>query len=166
MSHIRIDHSYYKIPEFIDFSKAVKSTVYFFLVSAVIRGENKIKQNNYIYDTFYVNGKLVSRYSQSNMANYLKTSQSRISMYIKELEKDGLVRTIYRYIGKKRFLYYQLGTWTGSIGKNSYEETLWFDIIFKKYHKRSVDNNSFIQNIDSFLNPEYNGYKGLSEYSK
>ena len=145
MSHIRIDNNYYKIPEFIDFSKAIKSTVYFFLVSSVIRGENKAQKNNYIYNSFYVNGKLVSRYSQKNMAKYLKTSQPRISMYIKELEKDGLIKTIHRYIGEKGFLYYQLGTWIGSIGKNSYEETFWFDTVFKKYHKGSVDNNVFIQ---------------------
>lgn len=157
MSDIRIKNSYYRLPEFIDFIKTMKSTVYFFLVSAVIRKGNKVQKNNYIYEECYLDGKLVSRYSQKNMAKYLKTSQSRISICIKELEKDGFIKTIYRYVGKRKIVYYQVGIWKGSIGKSSYTEVLWFDKIFTKY----TDNKLFIRNINDFLNPEHTSFNGL-----
>lgn len=163
MSHIRIDNGYYKIPEFIEFSKAVKSTVYFFLVSAVIRKKNKLQKNNYIHDNYYLKGKLVSRYSQKNMAIYLKTSQPRLSIYIKELEQDGLVKTLYRFVDGKRVLYYQVGTWKGSINKNNYFETFWFDTMFKKILKGKECNIPFIQNINNFLNPEYTDTNDLAK---
>lgn len=140
MSHIRINNAYYRTPEFIKFNKSIKSTVYFFLLSAVIRESSYTKSlsftgGHFIYSKHYLKGALVSRYSQKRMAEYIGTSQPRISKYIGELEKDGLIKVIKRPTEKGMILYYQVGFWTGKIGEDSYQETLWFDTIFTKHYE-------------------------------
>lgn len=134
MSHIRIKNEYFRTPEFIRFIKTTKSTVYFFLLSAVIRESARIKMvvhgGHYIYKAHYLKGELVSRYSQERMAEYLGTSQPRISSYIAELEKNGLIKVIKLSTRKGVISYYQVGVWGGELGKESYHEILWFDQIF------------------------------------
>ncbi len=139
MSHIRIKNEYYRTPEFIRFNKAIKSTVFFFLLSAVIRESAEVKMvthgAHYIYNAHYLKGELVSRYSQEKIAEYLGTSQPRVSKYIAELEQDGLIKVIKRKTRKGSISYYQVGEWTGKIGNESYKETLWFDTIFTWYYE-------------------------------
>jgi DNA-binding Lrp family transcriptional regulator len=134
MSHIRIKNDYFRTPEFIRFLKTAKSTVYFFLLSAVIRESTDVKKvfhgGHYIYRAHYLKGELVSRYSQEKMAKYLETSQPRISSYIAELEKEGLIKVIKLPTRKGVISYYQVGVWSGEIGKETYQETLWLDEIF------------------------------------
>lgn len=137
MSHIRIKNEYLRTPEFIKFIKSAKGSVLLFVLASVIRESHESKNytngSNYIYNEHFLKGELVGRYRQEDMAKYLNTHQSRISRYIKELEKDGLIKTIKRYIKKGKILYYQVGVWEGKLGTDSYKETLWFDEIFTAY---------------------------------
>lgn len=139
MSHIRIKNEYFRTPEFIEFNKRVKSTVYFFLLSAIIRESAAVKNPHhgahYIYKTHYLKGELVSRYSQEKIKYYLKTSQSRVSNFIDELVQDGLIKVTKIPTKIGNISYYQFGTWTGKIGTESYKETLWFDTIFTKLYE-------------------------------
>ncbi len=141
MSHIRIQNEFFRTPEFIDFFKQRKSAVYYFLLTAIIRGSEMVKNRyhgaHYIYQQHFLKGQLVSRYSQEKMAKYLKTSQGRISKYVKELANDGFIKIIERPTNAKgSILYYQLGTWEGEYGKDSYKETIWLDEYFlEKYHE-------------------------------
>lgn len=139
MSHVAIDNEYFRTPEFIKFLKSPKGTVLLFLISAVIResetSKNYTNGSNYIYKEHFLNGELVARYSQENMASYLFTHRTRISRYAKVLEQDGLLKTIERYTSKGRILYYQVGIWEGKLGTDSYKETLWLDEIFSGYAK-------------------------------
>lgn len=140
-SHIRIKNEFFRTPEYIEFFRKRKADVYYFLLSAVIRESDEVKNfshgANYIYQKHFLQGELVSRYSQKKVAEYLKTSQSRISKYLKDLEKDGFIRIIERSIPnlKRTILYYQFGTWKGVYGKGTYQEAIWLDEYFsKKYH--------------------------------
>lgn len=88
---------------------------------------------HYIYQKHFLKGQLVSRYSQKKMAEYLETSQSRVSKYVKELAKDGFIKLIERPTAAKgTILYYQFGTWEGEYGKDTYKETIWLDEYFSK----------------------------------
>jgi len=137
MSYIKINQDYYRTPEFIRFNKATKSTAFFFILASIIRESEYVKDYNhgahYIYNEHYLKGDLVGRYSQEDMAKFLNTSQSRISKYVSELEQEGFIKTIKRIVRKGEINYYQVGVWEGVCGKDSYKETLWFDIIFSGY---------------------------------
>jgi len=137
-SHIRIKYDYYRTPEFIDFRKQRKSLVYEFLLTSVIRGSNEVKNPIhpafYIYKEHFLKGQLVGRYSQEKIAEYLKTKQSKVSIYLKELEQDGLIKKIIKPTKIGNILYYQFGTWEGVYGEKSYREHIWSDEIFDKYY--------------------------------
>lgn len=144
MSHIRIQNEFFRTPEYIKFRKNRKSLVYEFLVAAIIRGSETVKfyahGGHYIYKQHFLKNQLVSRYSQEKLAKYLKTSQGRISKYLKDLEKDGFIRIIERPINAKGIiLYYQFGTWEGEYGKDSYKETIWLDEYFSKKYRESKE---------------------------
>ena len=170
MSYIKINQDYYRTPEFIRFNKATKSTAYFFVLSSIIRKSMDVKNRyhgaNYIYNEHYLKGELVGRYSQADMANFLNTSQPRISSYMNELEQDDFIKIIKRPINKGEINYYQVGVWDGVCGQDSYKETLWFDIIFKGYteiakHKRRESKQLKIQTmIDMVEDMKVKDYKG------
>ena len=137
-SHIRIKYDYYRTPEYIDFKKQRKSLAYEFLLTSVIRGSNEVKNPIhpafYIYKEHFLKGQLVGRYSQEKIAEYLKTKQSKVSIYLKELEQDGLIKKIVKPTKIGNILYYQFGTWEGVYGEKSYREHIWSDEIFDKYY--------------------------------
>lgn len=175
MSHIRIKNEYLRTPEFIKFMKSTKGTVFFFILTSVIRESDISKRrgnaSNYIYNEHFLKGELVGRYRQEDMAEYLNTHQSRISRYIKMLESDGLIKTIERFISKGRILYYQVGVWEGKLGTKSYKETLWFDEIFTAYsnvakHKRGEKRKSELPSLKDMvhlLNKDHEDYEKLKE---
>ena len=168
MSHIRIQNEFFRTPEFIDFFKQRKSDVYYFLAAAIIRGSKEVKfylhGGHYIYQQHFLKGQLVSRYSQKKLAKYLKTSQSRISKYLNDLEEDGFIKIIKRPINAKgTILYYQFGTWEGEYGKDSYKETLWLDEYFsQKYceNKETKHKNTMDQVFTDMMEP----YDDLDEF--
>jgi len=170
MSYIKINQDYYRTPEFIRFNKATRSTTFFFILSSIIRKSEHVKNythgGHYIYNKHYLKGSLVGRYSQTDMAGYLNTSQSRISKYINELEHEGFIKTIKRPISKGEINYYQVGVWDGVCGEDSYNETLWFDIVFSGYtkimkQKRNDSKQLKIQTmIDMVEDMEVKNYKG------
>jgi len=137
-SHIRIKNEYFRTPEYIDFKKQRKSLVYEFLLAAIIRGSDEVKNSihpaHYIYKEHFLKGQLVSRYSQDKIADYLKTKQPKVSTYLKELEQDGLIKKIVRPTKIGNILYYQFGTWEGVYGEESYKERIWLNEIFDKYY--------------------------------
>jgi len=138
MSFIQIQNAYFRTPEYIDFMKKMKSVVYYFLLAAVIRGSDEVKNHShpayYIYKEHFLKKQLVGRYSQKKLAEYLKTSQSRISTNLEELEQDGMIKKISKPTKIGNILYYQFGTWEGVYGEDSYKEHIWSDEIFQKYY--------------------------------
>ena len=170
MSYIKINNDYLRTPEYIKFNKATKSTVYFFILSSVIRESENIKNHiqgaNYIYNEYYIKGDLVGRYSQKDIAYYINTSQSRISKYTNELEQDGFIKTIKRQVSVGEINYYQVGVWGGVCDQDSYKETLWFDTIFTGYaevakQKRRESKQPKIQTmIEMVEDMKLKNYKG------
>lgn len=139
MSHIRIENEYLRTPEFIKFLKLTKGRCFFFILAAVIRESDTSKDDssgaNYIYNEHFLKGELVGRYSQEDIAEYIMSSQGRVSRCLKELESDGMIKKIERFNNKGSALYYQVGIWEGKLNTPSYKETLWFDEIFMAYSK-------------------------------
>lgn len=176
-SHIRINNDFMRTPEFIEFHSRCHGTNYYFLESGIVRELNSStdysKGMNYIYAQHYMKGELVARYSQVDMAKYLKSDQSRISKNMVKLSDMGLVKKMYKNCPKGRMLFYQLGTWEGTLGdKKSYKETLFGDEIFKGYavvakqkrgekkpHKVS---GSLVEFSRQFLDPDHPEYDRLS----
>ncbi len=173
MAHIRIEHEYYRTPEFIDYANKKKRLVYEFILQSVIRDSTEAKDfrygGHYIYKNFFLAGKLVGRYSQDNIAKYLNTQQSHISTYIKELEKDGLIKILKPF---PSVCYYQVGIWEGELNSNTYKEILWFDVIFTALAKVAKDKRrgtekegvSSLERMLQILDPDsedYEKYKDL-----
>lgn len=138
-SHIRIKNEYFRTPEFIDFFKQIKATVYYFLEASIIRGSEEVKNihhgAHYIYKKHFLKGQLVGRYSQKKMEEYLGTSQGAISRYLKKLEQEGFIKKIVRPTQKGNILYYQFGTCEGKYGEKTYKETIWLDEHFTKIYE-------------------------------
>jgi len=129
MSYVAINCDYYRTPEFIKFSKTIKSRVLEFVIAHAVRGGGKGRK--YIFDNYYMKGKLVSRFSQEDMAEYFGTNQGNISRYLSQLEEMKLIRKISRYVHKTKLLYYEVGRWSGELdNKETYKEKLYFDVIF------------------------------------
>lgn len=131
-SHIRITNDFFRTPEYIKFFKLAKSSVYYFLRTSIIRESKEVKKGEmgggyYIYKNHFCKNELVARYSQERMAEYLQTSQSRITGYLNDLEKDGFIKIIRRKVPSGMICYYQFGNWSGTYGESSYKETFWLD---------------------------------------
>jgi predicted transcriptional regulator len=172
MSYLRINTDYYRTPEFIKFDKSFDSTVYNFILSGVTRRSpenNLFKGGNYIYNEFYLNGDLVSRYSQEDMAEYLMSSQSSISRSIKNLEEKNYIKKHKRNFKNKNILFYQVGVWEGNIKDKTYKEILWAHEIFntlskiakqKRWSNNKIE-NSKLNNMVGLLNRDYEDYEVL-----
>jgi hypothetical protein len=135
-SHIRIENKFFRNPEYIKFDKSVKSTVYRFLQAAIVRESKEVKNYTfgakYIYTKHFLNGRLVSRYSQNAMAEYLHTSQGSINKYLQELNMGNIIKIIREKAPFGELCFYQLGTWNGTPGKKDYQEFIWLDEIFSE----------------------------------
>jgi predicted transcriptional regulator len=170
-----MEHEFLRCPEFIKFLKSTSSTAYFVLLAAVTResevSKNKNSGANYIYNNHFVKGELVARYKQEHIAEYIFSHQSRVSRYMKELEKVGVLKRIERNVNKGKILYYQVGIWTGKLGTDSYTEHIWLDEIFKAYseiakqkrgERRSLAEVPSLSEMVHMLNknhPDYEMYK-------
>lgn len=156
-SHIKIYNHFFKVPEFLEFMDRKKSLVYYFLFSAIIRESPEVKSPlhgaNYIYKSHFLKKQLVSRYSQEKIADYLNTSASRVSVYIKQLEEDGFIKKIYRKTTIGVINYYQFGTFEGTFGKKDYKEHIWlndhFSDLYKKRKKSESENRK--ESADDYL---------------
>ena len=143
MGFVAINNDYYRTPEYIKFCKLVRSRYLEFIVAHLIRESEYVKDPShgayYIYKNHFVEGELVARFSQEDMAEYFGTSQSNMSRELTQLEKAGFIKKITRCTSKAKILYYQVGTWSGKLGEDEgpdkYEESLWYDEIFSAYAK-------------------------------
>jgi hypothetical protein len=144
MGFITIDNEYYRTPEFIKFGKTVRSRYLEFIIAHIVRESQFVKDDPthgayYIYKNHFMEGELVARFRQEDMAKYFETRQSNMSRELSKLEKEGFIKKIARCTNKAKILYYQVGTWSGKLGveegPDKYEEHLWFDEIFGAYSK-------------------------------
>ena len=139
MSYISLNHDYFRTPEFMKFLATTKGRCFLFILAAVIRKSNmsnsKISGANYIYNEHFLRGELVGRYKQTDIAEFVNSSQANVSRYLKELEEEGFIKRIDRYNNVGKILYYQVGIWEGKLDTKSYKETLWFDEIFTAFAK-------------------------------
>ena len=143
MGFVAIDNEYYRTPEFIEFGKRVRSRHLEHLIAHIVRESQYVKDPGhggyYIYINHYMEGELVARFRQKDMANYFSTNQGNISKSLTRLEKEGFIKKIPRYTNQAKLLYYQMGTWSGKYGvedgPDKYEERLWMDEIFSAYAK-------------------------------
>lgn len=130
---VLINNKYYHTEDYIAFKKTYRSNILEFLIANIIRKPecivnmpNKIKA---IHKKFLEDGKLVSRYSQENIAKIFKTDASKISREIKLLEEEGWLKRVLLPCPSNIRLketYYILGTTTKLGNKSS--ESLYFDI--------------------------------------
>lgn len=128
MGDVRIDNSYYRCPDFMKFAKTRKRLTLEFVIAHVVR--KGFGGGKYIYKNHYIEHELVSRFSQKDMAKYLGTGQGHVSEFLSELQKMKLLRKIERQAYNTMLLYYKVGTWKGTPGKDDYQETLYFNMVF------------------------------------
>jgi hypothetical protein len=111
-----------------EFAKTRKRLTLEFVIAHVVR--KGFGGGKYIYDNHYKKHELVSRFSQADMALYLGTRQGHVSERLSELQKMKLLRKIERQAYNTMLLYYKVGTWKGTPGKDNYQETLYFNMVF------------------------------------
>jgi DNA-binding transcriptional ArsR family regulator len=158
MNFIQTDNRFLRTKEFIKFRLSNKSVVYDFLKAAIIRESKSVNLNagiKYIYHNYFKEGKLVSRYPQNLISEYMGMSQSAISQHITALVKDGFIRVYSRKTGKGIFKYYEFGVWDGKWGTNSYKEIYYLDEYFiKAYKKEKEERDSKKYNIEQIHESE------------
>ena len=151
---VLINNKYYHNEAYITFKKTYRSNILEFLIANIIRKPEcminmptKIKA---IHKKFIDEGKLVSRYSQENIAKIFKTDASKISKEIKTLEDEGwLKRIILPCTSNSRLkeTYYLLGN-TTKLGNKS-AESLYFDniceqMVTKAYEEKLLKNSKIV----------------------
>lgn len=130
---VLINNAYYHNADYISFKKTYRSNILEFLIANIIRkpeciGNMPVKIKA-IHKKFIAEGKLVSRYSQENIAKIFKTDSSKISREIKLLEEEGWLKRVLLPCPSNLRLketYYILGTSTKI--NNKITETLYFDV--------------------------------------
>ena len=132
---------FYRTKEYLKFKIATKSVVYEFLRAAIIRESFSVKLpvhggngGSRIYRDFFKNGKLVSSYSQKNIAECFGFSQQAISRHIKALVKDGFIKLHKRETDMGIAYDYEFGWYTGEFGKPDYKEYYYLDEYFDKVY--------------------------------
>lgn len=105
-----IKSSYMDTSEFFEFIGTPACKIYFYLLKFVITGRPRWDLEGInLYDKYFMNGDLVSRYSLEDLSVYMELSESVISKHIKKLNELGFVETLKLNIGKKRYNIYKLG---------------------------------------------------------
>jgi len=141
MGFIATDNEYFRTPEFIKFAKKRERLQLEFVIAHVVRDSEDVRSPrhpaHFIYKEYFLKGKLVARFSQTDIAKYLGTKQSHVSERFTRLEEGGFLKKIPVCTKDTKILYYQVGTWSGELGvqdgPNAYTEHLWFHKIFDAY---------------------------------
>lgn len=154
---VLINNSYYHNEEYITFKKTYRSNILEFLIANIIRKPEcignmpvKIKE---IHKKFLADGKLVSRYSQENIAKIFKTDSSKISKEVKQLEEEGWLKRVLLPCPSNLRLketYYVLGTTSKT--NNKINETLYFDIkcnemLDKAHELKLIENTKIMEEL-------------------
>jgi predicted transcriptional regulator len=143
---MKIYNKFCRTKEYLSFMRKSKSATYYFLRAAIIRESGMVKDNflhpaHVKYRKYFLNGQLVSRYSVKDIAEYNGTSKAAISREIKELENDGFIKVIRINVNKNRTInYYQIGTWNGTWGHASYNESYYLDEHFDNLYDKHKSN--------------------------
>jgi DNA-binding MarR family transcriptional regulator len=154
---VLINNAYYHNEEYITFKKTYRSNILEFLIANIIRkpeciGNMPIKIKE-IHKKFLSDGKLVSRYSQENIAKIFKTDSSKISKEIKQLEDEGWLKRVLLPCPSNLRLketYYVLGTTTKT--NNKLSETLYFDtkcneMLDKAHELKLIKNKEIMEEV-------------------
>jgi len=140
MPFLKEENVYWRTPEFLQFTGKTEYRVLKFLMANIVRDvshHNAPAGAFRIYQDFYKNGLLAASYSQDNIAKYFgffksdgQPNGAYISKLIKRLAKMELLKIhkIQTPLGKKNI--YEFGHYQGTIGKDDYQETLYFDSYF------------------------------------
>lgn len=133
---MKMYNKFFRTKEFMAFMRRAKSSTYYFLRASIIRESERIRNSighgaHASYKKFFLNGMLVGRYSIADIAEYSGTDKKAIRRDIKELEEAGFIKVL-KIVTKTGVIinYYQLGTWEGKWGHDSYKEHYYLDDYF------------------------------------
>lgn len=146
MNFIQIDHRLLRTKEYIKFRLSNKSVVYDFLRAAIIRESKSVNLNGgtrYIYHNYFKNGKLVSRYPQKIVGEYMGMSQQAVSKHINALSKSDFIKVCERNTPDGTSNYYEFGTWEGKWGTPNYKEIYYLDEYFIKAYNKEKEERDF-----------------------
>lgn len=92
-AQIRIDNELVITKEYMDFIGTPPAKAYFFLLAYVIRKNPKKGTGAFkLYENYYQKGKLASRWSQEDIAEYFEVSQPTVSRMMTKIVKLGYVK--------------------------------------------------------------------------
>lgn len=147
---MKIYNKFCRTKEFLQFLRKARCSTYYLLRASIIRESKLVKDNvkhgaHASYINHFLNGLLVGRYSVAKMAKYNGTDNKAIMRDLKALEEDGFIKIIQVTTRSGVIInYYQLGSWTGKWGNDSYKERYFLDDHFDKVYddqKTTIDKN-------------------------
>jgi len=134
--------------------------VYFFLLAYLVRGKVTTKLNNKyvdLYEVFYKNGFLVSKWTQKDIAIHLNYTQSTVSKYLTNLLEKGLIKTQDISIQNKKYNIYILGTISNHVETLFLEQKLRDELGSKEDTQNMLDKyRSVIDGVTFNLDSDFN----------
>jgi DNA-binding transcriptional ArsR family regulator len=147
MSFLKIEHKFFRTKEYLNFLRKPEMATYYFLRSAIIRNSKEVQigggNAKYIYYNYFNNGKLVSRYPQKLIGEYMGIKQPSVSKHILYLVKNGFIKVHERKVKDGVAKYYEFGKWEGEWDSNSYKEIYYLDEYFIEIYKKEKEERDF-----------------------
>lgn len=92
-----------------DFNKSPEAKVYWFLFPWIVRAP--VNSGGWkLYEDYFMDGKLVARWSQENMAAHLRVSKKTIITDLNSLAKKKFIVKLKKTVHQKTGWIYQFGT--------------------------------------------------------
>jgi len=148
-----IPDEFFRNNEYLDFISSSEGKLYYFLRSNIVRKSDLFAVPYYhpayiIYKNYFLNGFLVARYPQKQLAELLHTTENKIRERLNDLEKKGFIKKIKTRYKKNLICYYVLGTWSCQNEEKEYREDYFLDKIFEQ--RLCDDNDRAISQEEDF----------------
>lgn len=104
-----VPHKVARCKEYLKWTGTLEFKVWMYLQTYIVRDPDMKTGALNLYKDYYLKGKLVSRWSQENLAAYLGSDQGNISKALKRMESKKIIKIHKRNIRSVRVNIYEFG---------------------------------------------------------
>lgn len=124
--------------------------IYELLINYVVRSKFKSYRDPLdLYNSYYMNGMLVARWSQMHIADKLGINQSNVSRNIKKLENAGYIVKHKKILYGKACVIYQLGTHSNNVERIYLIERLRASLNAKKEEDIVAQQEEYYESLET-----------------
>jgi len=107
--HLRIPIHVARAKEYTLWNKRPEPCIYNLLHSYIVRAEQDNSLGNYIFEEFYLKGKLCARYSIEDLAKIAEMSTGAVSNHLNSMNKKGYIKIVRVPWRSHRINFYEFG---------------------------------------------------------